>query len=238
MRLLAFDTASDSCSAAVWADGGVVARDRVAMARGHAEALMPMILRVLEQAAAGFSDLDGLAVTVGPGSFTGLRTGLAAARGLALACGRPLMGVTTLETVAYSARATKPDSELPGGCLVALDTRRADLYVQLFPSRDGVRAAPAALSPEAAVALLPVGPVLLAGNGIARMAEPLARRLAETGTVDPVAPGDGCPDAVDVAALAARRWAAQGPESDRPPAPLYVHPPQASIPPREGRLRP
>lgn len=238
MRLLSMDTASDCCSAAVWADGAIVARDRVVMARGHAEALMPMVLRVLEEAAMGFPDIDGFAVTVGPGSFTGLRTGLAAARGLALARGRPLMGVTTLETVAYSARMTAKETDRAGGCLVALDTRRADLYVQLFSEFGVARTEPAALSPDAAAALPPTGPVLLAGNGIARMAEPLARRRAETGVDDWIVPGDGCPDAADVAALAAERWAAHGPEAGAPPAPLYVHPPQANIPPREGRLRP
>ena len=89
MRLLAIDTALEACSAAVLdtAGGGIVAQESQAMTRGHAEALMPLIQRVMKAARLDFSELDRIAVTVGPGSFTGLRVGIAAARGIGLAAG-------------------------------------------------------------------------------------------------------------------------------------------------------
>jgi len=101
VRILAFDTALGACSAAVWADGLVLARAFEPRSRGHAEALLPMIEAVLAEAGLRLDALDRLAVTVGPGSFAGTRVGLAAARGLALATGLPLVGVTTLEAVAF-----------------------------------------------------------------------------------------------------------------------------------------
>lgn len=81
--VLAFDTACDACSAAVWRDGAVLAREFVAMARGQSEALLPMIERVMAAAKLEFADLAAIGVTVGPGAFTGLRIGLAAARAIA-----------------------------------------------------------------------------------------------------------------------------------------------------------
>ena len=98
MRILAIDTALEACAAAVLdtAQGIVLARESIAMTRGHAEALMPLIERVMVKSDGGFAALDRIAVTVGPGSFTGLRVGIAAARGLALAAGKPAIGLTTL----------------------------------------------------------------------------------------------------------------------------------------------
>ena len=98
MRILAIDTALEACAAAVLdtAQGIVLARESVAMTRGHAEALMPLIARVMEASGGGFDALDRIAVTVGPGSFTGLRVGIAAARGFALATNKPAIGLTTL----------------------------------------------------------------------------------------------------------------------------------------------
>ena len=101
MRLLALDTATAACSVALWRDGAVLARRFEAMLRGQSEALMPMVGAVLAEAGCGFKDLDAIAVTVGPGAFTGLRIGLAAARGMALAAELPLIGVTTLEAVVH-----------------------------------------------------------------------------------------------------------------------------------------
>jgi tRNA threonylcarbamoyladenosine biosynthesis protein TsaB len=103
MNLLAFDSAQAACSAAVRRDSTLAARRFARMERGHAEALMPMIVAVLADAGIGFPALDAVAVTVGPGSYTGIRVGLAAAKGIALARGIPLIGVTTLEAVARAA---------------------------------------------------------------------------------------------------------------------------------------
>src|SRR5688572_11362625 len=101
MRVLAIDTALEACSAAVPdTENGVLASETRSMARGHAEALMPLIARVMGEAKTPFADLDRIAVTTGPGSFTGLRVGIAAARGIALATGKPAFGVTTLAAFA------------------------------------------------------------------------------------------------------------------------------------------
>ena len=98
MRLLAIDTALDACSVAVVSGPRIVAETDV-IGRGHAERLVAMIEAVMAKADCGFSDLDRIAVTVGPGSFTGIRVGLATARGLALAAGKPLVGVLTLDAM-------------------------------------------------------------------------------------------------------------------------------------------
>jgi tRNA threonylcarbamoyladenosine biosynthesis protein TsaB len=99
MRILAIDTALEACAAGVIAmPDRVLAQESLAMARGHAEALMPLLARVMDQAGIRFDDLDRIAVTVGPGSFTGLRVGIAAARGIALASGKPAVGVSTNAT--------------------------------------------------------------------------------------------------------------------------------------------
>ena len=81
MKILALDTATSSCSVAIWADAVKAAR-ATAMERGHAEALMTMVVEAMAEAGVAFPDIDLVAVTVGPGSFTGLRIGLAAARGM------------------------------------------------------------------------------------------------------------------------------------------------------------
>src|SRR6201985_323120 len=98
MRILAIDTALAACSAAVLDTslGAVIASETLPMARGHAEAVMPLIARVMDLAEIEFSELDRIAVTTGPGSFTGLRVGIAAARGIALASGKPAIGLSTL----------------------------------------------------------------------------------------------------------------------------------------------
>ncbi|HUN97575.1 MAG TPA: tRNA (adenosine(37)-N6)-threonylcarbamoyltransferase complex dimerization subunit type 1 TsaB, partial [Bradyrhizobium sp.] len=102
MRILAIDTALEACAACVLDTnaGKVIAQEAREMKRGHAEALMPLIARVMDEAAIPFTALDRIAVTTGPGSFTGLRVGLSAARGLALAADRPAVGVTTLAAFA------------------------------------------------------------------------------------------------------------------------------------------
>ena len=102
MRILAIDTALDACSATVFDTELDVplAIESHEIGRGHAEALLPIVERVMNTAAVGFDTIDRIAATVGPGSFTGLRVGLAAARGFALACNRPAVGITTLAALA------------------------------------------------------------------------------------------------------------------------------------------
>ena len=115
MKLLALDCAGLACSVALWRDGAIVAERTREMARGHAEALMPMLGEVMAAADERLDALDRLAVTVGPGSFTGIRVGLAAARGLALAIGCPLIGVGTLAALAELGKPAAGAAAIGGG---------------------------------------------------------------------------------------------------------------------------
>jgi tRNA threonylcarbamoyladenosine biosynthesis protein TsaB len=216
VRILAFDTALGACSAAVWADGLVLARAFEPRSRGHAEALLPMIEAVLAEAGLRLDALDRLAVTVGPGSFAGTRVGLAAARGLALATGLPLVGVTTLEAVAF-------DLPAPAGSVIvsAFDAYRSEFYVQVFDPDLRPRTPPAALPPDAAVDLVDRPDAVLTGNAAAR----LMPALVAHGVACALAGGREQPDATLVAALAARRQPAA-----TPPTPLYLRPPDAKLP--------
>ena len=130
MRILAIDTALEACSAAVLETGraAVIAAETRVMARGHAEALMPMIARVMDAAHSEFAELDRIAVTVGPGSFTGLRVGISAARGIALAAGKPAIGLTTL--AGFAAPHISADDTRPVAAVI--DARHEHVYLQVF----------------------------------------------------------------------------------------------------------
>lgn len=177
---------------------------------------MPMVDAVMSESGLSFDELDGIAATVGPGAFTGLRIGLSAARGLALATARPLVGVSTLEAVAAAQEAR----ELP--ILVVLDSKRSDVYAQLFTAAGDPVGEPAAVMPDDISDILPHGQVVaLAGDAadavLAALGPGTLRRLS----------GPDLPDAAVVAAIAARRLA-KAPDAFRnPPDALYLRPPDA-----------
>jgi tRNA threonylcarbamoyl adenosine modification protein YeaZ len=129
MRVLAIDTALEACSAAVLDTerGAIVASESVPMVRGHAEAIMPMVARVMEQTGYSFFELDRIAVTTGPGSFTGLRVGIAAARGIALAATKPAIGLTTL--AAFATPYIAADDTAP--VVAVIDARHGQVYMQV-----------------------------------------------------------------------------------------------------------
>ena len=130
MRVLAIDTALEACSAAVLDTerGGILASESIPMLRGHAEALLPLVSRVMSEAGMEFGALDRIAVTVGPGSFTGLRVGVSAARGIAVAAGKPAVGLTTL--AAFAAPYIAVDDVTP--LVAAIDARNDQVYMQMF----------------------------------------------------------------------------------------------------------
>src|SRR3982074_2487522 len=134
MLILAIDTALDACAAAVLdtPTTQLIVQESQPMKRGHAEALMPLIARVMKASGIAFASLDRIAVTTGPGSFTGLRVGLSAARGIALAAGKPVVGLTTL--TAYAAPVVSEDGEHP--VISAIDARHDHVYFQVV-SGDG-----------------------------------------------------------------------------------------------------
>jgi tRNA threonylcarbamoyladenosine biosynthesis protein TsaB len=234
MRILGFDTATSACSAALWQDGRIAARRFEPMSRGQSERLMPMVREVLLEAGVDFPDLDLLAVTTGPGAFTGLRIGLAAARGMALAGNLSCFGVTTFDAVA----AGVPEQERKKGTvLVVLDSKRADVYAQAFGSDLRPLSGPEALLPADLAALtandeINGGPVVVAGDGAGQVMEAMKDKGIEA--VLSSAPGN--PDAATVAALAAERWSPDQPAA--PVRPLYIRPPDAKVSENGGRIRP
>ena len=221
MRLLAFDCAGAAVSVAVIADDAPIAAEQLAMRRGQGEVLLPMILRVLEQARLRLDALDALATTIGPGSYTGLRIGLSAAAGLSLGARLPVIGVTTLAAVAARAQA-----DAPGPVVVALESQRAELFVQSFDANGRPLGEPQALLPEAAALAVPPGRPRLAGDGAARL---LAALGASADSARLVA-GAQTPDAVWVSRLALARVAADPGllRAGGLPAPLYLRPPLAT----------
>src|SRR3569833_3938075 len=130
MLVLAIDTALESCAAAVLDTEAEAfrARQSLPMKRGHAEALMPMIDEVMKASGISYASLERIAVTVGPGSFTGLRVGISAARGLSLAANRTVIGVTTL--AAFAAPLIEADSETP--VIAAIAARHGHVFVLVF----------------------------------------------------------------------------------------------------------
>src|SRR6201982_3291716 len=129
MLILAIDTALDACAAAILDTdkNKVIAQESQAMKRGHAAALMPLIARVMKESGIAFEALDRIAATTGPGSFTGLRVGLSAARGIALAAAKPAVGLTTLS--AYAAPLISESDEHP--VISAIDARHDHVYLQV-----------------------------------------------------------------------------------------------------------
>ena len=228
MRLLGFDTATRACSAALWVDGGIAAHRRIEAVEHHAEALVPLLREVAAEGDGALGAVDAFAVTVGPGSFTGIRIGLATARGLALAAGRPLIGLTTLEVLA----AGVPARARAGPILAALDARRGRLYAQLFDRAAHPLDAPFAATAEALPDLLGErigrGPLVVAGTG----------SQAATAALPPAvgaraAPGPGFPDARVLVRIAAAR-AGSTASTDATPRPLYLREPGARPPAAAG----
>src|SRR6186713_2614867 len=167
MRVLAIDTALEACSVAVLDTDrpDLRAHESLPMQRGHAEALMPLVARVLDRVQFDFSAIDRVAVTTGPGSFTGLRVGIAAARGIALASGKPAIGLTTL--AAFAAPFIAADDTLP--VVVAIDARHQHVYLQVFGPGGRTLVAPRIASVADAVRAAGHGPVRLAGTGAAML---------------------------------------------------------------------
>lgn len=121
--ILAFDTSAAHCAAALLQGGQIVAQRHEDMAKGQAERLIPLLQEVLDAGNASWSDLDAVGVGIGPGNFTGIRISVSAARGLALSLGKPAIGVSTLEALAFGQDAP---------VLCSVDARRDMLYTQIF----------------------------------------------------------------------------------------------------------
>lgn len=217
MKILAVDTALAACSTAILDDGRVLAHCLEPMDRGHAERLAPMVRDAMVDARLDFAALDRLAVTVGPGTFTGQRVGYAFMRGLRLALGRPLVGVTTLEAMARAAMAETGARS----AAVLHDAKRGEVYV---------------LAAGQIVVPLQIAAFEDAMRMIHDAAVETSDALALAGTATDAAPAtlDNvkflrtriiAPDALWVA-----RMALSMPEPDSVPRPVYLRPPDARLP--------
>jgi tRNA threonylcarbamoyl adenosine modification protein YeaZ len=213
MRVLAVDTALEACSCAILdteRSPALVARKSEAMTRGHAEALVPMVSAMMEESGTDFSGIDRFAVTVGPGSFTGLRVGIAAARGFALAAQKPLVGLSTLSALAAPHIAENDAAST----LVAIDARHDRVYLQLFAAAGRTAIAPCLVPIRDAIAAAQDGLVRIVGSAAAAVAAGCAE--------PPLLVDDSrAPDIAWVARLGAASSA------DMPAKPLYLRAPDA-----------
>jgi len=184
------------------------------MLRGHAEALMPLLARVMKASGIAFRELDRVVVTTGPGSFTGLRVGIAAARGLGLAADIPVVGVSTLS--AYAAPYLGADEISP--VVVAIDARHQHVYLQVF-GPGGRTLVAARLAPLAeAVRAASEASARIVGSAARAVADALAETAPMPATVD----ARGAPDITWVAQIGA-----MAPEGSAPPKPQYLRAPDA-----------
>jgi tRNA threonylcarbamoyl adenosine modification protein YeaZ len=219
MNILALDTSMGACSAALITRDGderrVFARAE-RMARGHAEALMPMVDDIMRESGVAFGALDLIAATTGPGSFTGVRIAISAARGLALVTAAKLFGSDSLTVMAREAH----DLSVTGGApfAVAVDARRGMLYLGLYDAAARRRDGPLLIAPDDAANLLPRDLRTAVGSGAARLADAagasghrVAARLADLE-----------PNAASLAALAEESG-----ETASTLRPLYLRPPDA-----------
>jgi tRNA threonylcarbamoyladenosine biosynthesis protein TsaB len=219
MLILAIDTALDACAAGVLdTDAGrMIAQESQAMKRGHAEALMPLIARVIQAAGIAFADLDRIAVTTGPGSFTGLRVGLSAARGIALAANKPVVGLTTL--TAYAAPIVSNNGEQP--ILSAIDARHDHVYFQVVSGNGSSLIRPRVAPIEEALGASRFGAPHLVGNA--------ARILNQRWPADAPPPFKVDPQPAPDIAWVAWLGAAVNP-STAPARPYYLRAPDAKLP--------
>lgn len=220
MILLALESATSACSAAVADSAGrILGHRRGAAAPDQADRLIELIDTMLREAGLGYGAIDVIAVNRGPGSFTGIRAGVAAARGLALATGRPVIAVNTLEVLAAALGA-----QSAGTIVAALDARRGQIYVQVFGHDLVALSEPRALAPQDVVLAGRAPPIRLVGNGAALLRAALPDDL-------PVLQEGAEPDALAVARRAVARIAAgERPVPGHAVRPLYLREPDARLP--------
>jgi tRNA threonylcarbamoyl adenosine modification protein YeaZ len=220
MRVLAIDTALEACSAAVLdsARGGIIASETIAMSRGHAEALMPLIARVMDLANVEFAELDRIAVTTGPGSFTGLRVGIAASRGIALAAGKPAIGLSTLAGFAAPLIAEDDSTHV----VAAIDARHEHVYLQVFGSGGRTLVAPRIATLRDAVRAAMTGPARVIGTGADLLAAAWSKYAAGSNALPLSVEQRAAPDIGWIARLGAAAGDGYG-----PPKPLYLRAPDA-----------
>jgi len=216
MRILAIDASCGAASAAIVASDEMepIAVMTRPMARGHAEALAPMVEEVARALNGGLDSLDRIAVTIGPGSFTGIRVGVAMARAMGLALEIPVVGVSTLAAFA----APMLSAPRPGVIAAAVDARHGSIYFQLFDQTGRPLGPPRCDSLRECVRGIGAGPALLSGDA----ATLVATEAHRVGLPYDLGAATDTPDVVAVARLGL----ALDPVGN-PARPLYIKPPDA-----------
>jgi tRNA threonylcarbamoyl adenosine modification protein YeaZ len=209
--VLALDTALAACSACLFdaERDKVLASESVLIGKGHAEALLPMLERVVAKLDAGWPGIGRFGVVVGPGSYTGLRVGIAAARAAALATGRPAVGITTLAALAAPLVAISEGAAIAA----AIDARHGNLFLQIFSPEGRAEGDPEALSLDDAVTRIGERSVHLVGSG----ASALQTALSEAGHAAKSSSVEAAPDIVSVAKLTVSAHPRLA-----PPDPVYI----------------
>lgn len=218
MRVLAIDTALAACSAAVFdsEQDRIIVSKSVPMTRGHAEALMPIVARLMDETLMTLRELDRVVVTTGPGSFTGLRVGISAARGIAVAIGKPAVGVSTLSAYAGPYVAIAGDDALP--VVAAIDARHDHVYLQVFDPDGETIHGPRIASLREAARAAAEAPAHIVGSAAQAVADALSATDPRPASIEM----RGAPDIAWVARIGATL-----PAEKSPPVPQYLRAPDA-----------
>ncbi len=209
MRVLSLDSASGACAVCVWQDGRVLAQAEERMERGQDARLIPLVLEVMAKAKTDFTQLDRIAVTRGPGSFTGLRIGLAAARGIGMAAEKPVIGINRFTIFR--------EQNLDKNLFIILESKRQELFCQFYPAQTNA-AEPSMMLPEEIVTFARTQSNLtLAGDALHHLRQ-LLPSMPYAEKVEP--------EVITASILASR--AALG-DPDFLPRPLYLRAPDVTM---------
>jgi len=230
MRILAIDTSTLVGSMALVRDGELVSEWSASVRASHGETLLPAVQRLLSAASTSLHDIDAFAVGIGPGSFTGVRIGVATVKGLALAEGKPIVGVTSLRVLARG---------LSGGAglrVPVVDAHKGEVYCAAYEiAEDGAlvpRVEPFHAAPEQAaqrlIAALPGQALWLAGNGLGRYGDAFLLPLGTAARRSPTF--CDVPRAACLADEALRDLQLHGPSDLARLEPLYLRPSDAKLP--------
>ena len=211
MILLALDTSANFCSAVLYdcEQGKILSHKSEDIGRGHAERLMGLLAEVLETAELEYKDVDRIAAVCGPGSFTGIRVGLATARGLALGLNIPVIGINALEAIAFQHNNNEDKAETP--IVVALDAKRDEVFAQIFSSSGEHLTTPQAVALDQIGGFMPDYPFRIAGSGSQAIINAMGEQSCEFVS-------DQTATSIEYVA----KLADQIPDDSNKPSPLYL----------------
>ncbi|NOY69786.1 MAG: tRNA (adenosine(37)-N6)-threonylcarbamoyltransferase complex dimerization subunit type 1 TsaB [Deltaproteobacteria bacterium] len=221
MKILAVDTATPTCGVAIVDDERVCASMTINPGCTHSRSVMGLIKSALDAACVSVPDIDAFAITTGPGSFTGLRIGMAVIKGLAMAAGKPVCGVSSLEALAA------PFVTSTALVCSIIDARKHEVYFAVYGNDEGrlVEVQPAGVGPVAAVTAAIKTPCLFVGTGAYAAKREILESLGESAVFVPA--GSNLINPTFVAGLARTRLCEHGPDLPETLAPVYVRPPDA-----------